>query len=227
MNDFDTRGRLVAQAFFSELEKIAADAMSADPQAGLLAGGVQDEAASNGQQGPEEVIQNEAAPAHGVVASRITQLDPRRAVGIPVLQPPPGYTYNPDLASFVPNEQDPGWMEQQKAIEAARNKGWYDQGQQDVVAGQAQEQLDAKADADVQQASAESQQQQQHAMMQQAAAQQGMMAEAKEVGKNRADMAAGVVPRPAAKSPASKSKSKSSGKEQKGSGKSVTIHLGR
>lgn len=207
------RGKTIIHSMFSELEKIAQGPMAADPQAGMLAGGV--------QQGPSpmsvEEVPVESPPAHGVVASRVNQLTPKRALGIPVLQPPPGYVYNPELASFVPNEQDPGWMSQQQAMEAARNKGWYDQGQQDVATQQAQQELDSRADMGIQQAQQESAQMQQMAMMQQAAAQQAAMAEAKQQGKIRADMMNGITPRPASKKP----------KERVNAGRGVTIQLGR
>lgn len=210
----------LAGNFARELTKIAQDSMGMAPQAGMLAGSV--------QQGPAPVqsedIPVEAPPAHGVVASRVNQLNPRRALGIPVLQPPPGYVYSPELASFVPNEQDPGWMAQQQAIEAARNKGWYDQGQQDVATQQAQAELDSRADAGIQQAQQQDMQAQQMAQMQQAAQQQAMMEEAKRAGRIRADVASGVVPRPTAQPAPRRAKAKSNAS---GGGKNVTIQLGR
>ena len=108
-------------------------------------------------------------------------------------------------------------MSQQQAIEAARNKGWYDQGQQDVANQQAQAELDAKADAGIQQAQQDQAQMQQMAMMQQAAEQQSAMAEAKQQGKIRADMMGGITPRPASKRPPQK--------KSGGGGKGVTIQL--
>lgn len=220
LTDFDTRGRLVAHAFFSELEKIAAE-MGEGPEAGMLQGGVQNEPGMG-----QEILRNEASPAHGVIASRIQQLDPRRAVVVPVMEPPPGYVYSAELASFVPNEQDPGWMAQQEAIEAARNKGWYEQGQQDVVQGQAQQQLDETANAQVEQAAMEDQQAQQQVAMQQQAQQVAMMAGAKHQAKNQADLSQGIIPRPESGSKSSV-KRPSSGVGSKGPAKPMTINIGR
>lgn len=197
-SSYDTRGRVITQAFFTELEKIASATVPQDQgvgdgaDAGLLQGGVQNEASPQG-----EVWENEALPAHGVVASRVQQLDPRRAVAIPVMQPPPGYVYDPQLASFVPNQQDPGWLAQSQVLEAARNKGWYEQGQQDVVAGQAQQQLDADAEAGVQQALAEDQQMAEDQQVQQAAQDQAMMSAAKKEVSGQG--APGAVPKPKSK----------------------------
>lgn len=212
------RGRLVIQSMFSELEKIAQAPMGMDPQAGMLAGGVQQGPSPT----PSEEVPVESAPAHGVVASRINQLTPKRAIGIPVIQPPPGYVYSPELAGFVPNEQDPGWMSQMQAIEAARNKGWYDQGQQDVATQQAQAELDSRASAGIQQAQQEQMQMQQMAQMQQAAQQQAMMAEAQRQGRINADMKSGIVPQPSRGGPPRR-------KSAKGApgGRGVTIQLGR
>lgn len=172
------------------IEKIAEDPAAA-AQAGMLAGGVQNEAAAPQQ---TEVVRNESMPAHGVVASRIQQLDPRRAVGIPVMQPPPGYIYNPELASFVPNEQDPGWIAQSQVIEAARNKGWYDRGQQDVVAAEAQQQIDQQATQGIQQAMMQEQAAQQQAALQQQAQMQATLAAAREKGRASARMSLGQEP---------------------------------
>ena len=208
----------LAHAMCLEFEKIAQTSMGMDPQAGMLAGGV--------QQGPapvaSEEVPVESAPAHGVVASRVNQLTPKRAIGIPVIQPPPGYVYSPELASFVPNEQDPGWMAQQQAIEAARNKGWYDQGQQDVATQQAQAELDSRADAGIQQAQQEQMQMQQMAQMQQAAQQQAMMAEAQRQGRINADMKSGIVPQPSSGAATKRKPAK-----KVSGGRGVTIQLGR
>lgn len=212
-SSYDVRGRVVTQAFITELEKIAASqqgqGVGEETEAGMMQGGAQNEASPQG-----ETWENEALPAHGVVASRVQQLDPRRAVAIPVMQPPPGYVYDPNLASFVPNQQDPGWLAQAQALEAARNKGWYDQGQQDVVAGQAQQQLDDEATAGVQQALAEDQQVADDQSMQQAAKAEAMMSAAKkEVSGQGAKPAAEPKPKPKPKADAS--------------GKGVSIQIGK
>lgn len=154
--DDDPRGRFIAQCLWSELEKISAAEMG-DPQSGNL------------QQGAE------ASPAHGVVGVEVEQLDQKRAKGIPVVQPPPGYVYAPELASFKPNEADPGWMTPEQQAAAQENKGWYDQGQMDLSTQRAQQEADTKMTQQVQAANAD-QQAQQSAAQQQAA----MDAEAKQ-----------------------------------------------
>jgi len=250
MYDEVLRGRVIAQAFVRELEKVAAASSGGgggavgmgnpgemgDPQMGALAGGVQNEA------GESEEIKNEAMPAHGVVASRVTQLDPRRAVGVPVMQPPPGYVYDPNLSSFVPNQGDPGWMAQESVMEAARNKGWYDAGQQDTVTQQAQQQLDTSVQADMDQKNMQAQQETAEQQGMATAKQEGMMTAAKTQGKIQGQQAQGVgpPPTPAAKKPAtpkakspkkpsasSKAKAKPKKEPSAGAEKGVTIRIGR
>lgn len=223
--DYDTRGRLVAQAFFSELEKIAAGEFDLNqPQVGMM-----DQAEGMGGQGSDtEVWQNEAAPAHGVVASRVTQLDPRRAVSIPEIQAPPGYVYSSDLAAFVPNPSDPGWMSVRDAMEAARNKGWYQAGQQDTVTQQAQQSLDDQVQADVEQDQMNQMQAQQQGMMQQAADQEGMMTQAKEQAKQNVNPKPQPAPKSqSAKKPSSSKKAPAKKSEGKSEGKGVTIRIGQ
>lgn len=157
--DADLRGRRLAHYMWSELEKIAQSAAQGLQQeqghhSGNLEGTVQREV-----EGDEE-----ASPAHGVVASRVEQLSDRKARGVPVLEPPPGMVYAPELQAFVPDPNDPGWMQAEQAAEAAKAQTFYAKGQEDLQAQQAQAEIDQKAQAEAQQ------------MAQQSAAQEQQMA---------------------------------------------------
>jgi hypothetical protein len=124
------------------------------------------------------VEEGEEPPAHGVLGARVEQLDKKKARGIPIIQPPPGFVYAPDLAAFVPDPSQPGWMTMLQAEAAQSNKGYYDQGQHDLLAGQAQANVDQQVDqqnmAAQQQAEAEQQQGMQQQAMQQKAEQGAM-----------------------------------------------------
>jgi hypothetical protein len=214
----DIRGRFIAQVMWSELEKIAQGegpgGLTAAPgqqaEAGKLEGTV--------AQGPDS--EEEASPAHGVVASRIEQLDDKQARGIPVIEPPPGYVYAPELGAFVPNQGDPGWMSPEMAEEASRNKGWFDAGAEKVQTNRAQEEIDGQvqqqAAASVQQQAAE----QQQAAGQQVADQKGMEAAAVEQAKQQAILGAAQTPPSIAGVPELQSPG---GRRSKG----VTIKIGK
>lgn len=218
---------VVIQSFFNEFEKVAAT-LAQSPSGNMQAPGMGGDQAQNQQMGNEdgravEVLEDERSPAHGVVASRVEQLDPKRAIGIPVLQPPPGYVYNPELAAFVPNEQDPGWMAVQDALQAQQNKGWYDQGQNDVQADQAQQEIDQTVEQDAQasqeQAMAE---QDQQAQMQQVQQTEQMKAQQKAMGE-AARAGFGPEKKPAAHGTKKKSKPAAKKAPEKG----VTIKIGK
>ena len=220
LQEHDLKGRRLAQYMWGELEKIAAgqatqEAGQAAP-AGELEGGLQ-----QGSDGPEE-----ASPAHGVVAARVEQLDDKKARGIPVIEPPPGFVYKPELQSFVPNEQDPGWMQVQEAMEAAKNEAMYNKGQEDMQTAQAQEQLDTKVEQETNQAVAEQgaaeQQVQQQAVQQQATAE----ATTKEVAKQQAKSVASNLSTPESIAGPSAS-SPPAAKKKPAAGKGVTIKIGK
>jgi hypothetical protein len=163
---------IVIAAFDDEMDKIAgAQAPAGDVQAPA----------------PEQ------APAHQIVSPDIKQLDPRTAHSTPILEPPPGYVYAPELGSFIPNPQDPGWIAQGQAIEALRNKAWFDQGQQQQVQQAAQGQLDQAASQNLEAAAQEQQQAQQQQQVEQAANTEATLEAAKQEGKQMAD-AAGAPP---------------------------------
>jgi hypothetical protein len=222
----EIRGRLVAQLFFGELEKIS-QSIAGGPMEGAEAGEMQ----GGIQQQPDDA---EASPAHGVVAARVEQLSDKRAVGVPVLQPPPGYVYAPELAAFVPNQGDPGWMPEPVAAGALQNKDWYDKGQQDVVQGQAQEAMDMQvsqqAQAQAQQGMMQQQASQQQAVMQQMMQQKAMEQTAKDSAKAQSESMVeglqspeGITGRPA-EEPRPKKKSKP---KKKSEDRGVTIKIGR
>lgn len=147
-------------------------------------------------QGPAGSVQEaspDQAPAHQILSPDIKQLDPRTAHSTPILQPPPGYVYAPELGAFIPNPQDPGWIAQAQAIEALRNRAWFAQGQQQQVQQSAQAQLDQAASQNIEEAQAQEQQQQQQQQVAQAADAQAQISAAKAEGKQVAD-AVGAPP---------------------------------
>ena len=156
----ELRGMRLAHAFLNELERIEAT------QVVKIAMGVGlDPAADGGMQQSEDAPENEdeAAPAHGVVGTKIEQYGPKQARGIPMILPPPGYIYDQELAAFVPDPNNPGWMQAEQAMEAARNKAFYDQGHMDETVNRAQEEQDAQVDAQAQEMQMAGQAQQQDA----------------------------------------------------------------
>lgn len=193
-DDADLKGRRLAQYMWSELEKIAQGMgpvqQQGDQQSGALEGTVQREV-----EGDEE-----ASPAHGVVASRVEQLSDKKARGIPVLQPPPGMVYAPHLQAFVPDPNDPGWMAAEQAAEAAKAQTFYQKGQEDLQTEQAQAELDTQAATQVQQAAEANAAEQQQQMAQQMAAEQApqlqMQEEAKAMAKQKAKATAGGLKTP-------------------------------
>ncbi|NIV36255.1 MAG: hypothetical protein GWN58_44450 [Anaerolineae bacterium] len=219
----DLRGRRIAHYMWAELEKIAQGVGGemtemSDQQAGELQGTVQREV-----EGSEE-----ASPAHGVVASRVEQLDDKKARGIPVIQAPPGYVYAPELQAFIPDQNNPGWVSAEQAAEAAKAQSFYQQGQQDLVQQQAQAEAEQQAAAQVQQA-------QQQQAQQQAAAQQQQYADAlsqqqleREYAKQQAQGAVqglqspeGVTGRPEG------GNQEQQRQRPSGGGKGVTIRIGK
>jgi len=153
----DLKGRLIAQAMWSELEKIAQNTQGQEQ--GLT---------METEQQPLD--EGEEAPAHSIVGVNVDLLDKKRAKGYPIIQPPPGFVFVPDLQSFIPDPNQPGWMSAQEAMEAARNKSYYDAGQQDVVAQQAQQTMDSQVEQESAMAQEEAAQQEEMAAQQQAMA---------------------------------------------------------
>jgi hypothetical protein len=224
LTEADLTGRRLAHFMWDELEKIAqagmggASAPEAGGQqaaAGELEGAIQREA-----EGEEE-----ASPAHGVVAARVEQLDDKKARGTPVIQPPPGFVYAPELQAFVPDQSNPGWMQAEEAAEAAKAKSFYDQGQSDLQNQQAQAELDQRAEAETQQAVAEQQMAAQQQMQQQIQQQATADATTKAVAKEQAKSVASNLKTPDSVTGKKSEGSKSSGDKPKGKG--VTINVGK
>lgn len=171
----DARGRLIAQEMFSELEKISSAQanMEADAQgAETSSDASMENSAQNSADGAQEQERTET-PAHGVVASRVEQLEDNKAQGIPVIQPPPGFVYQPELKAFVPDESDPGWMSEPQAQAANENAAHYEKGREDVVTDAVQAE-----EAEAEQAAVEQQQQEQAAAEQKAMQKQQAQAQA-------------------------------------------------
>tara|TARA_R110002126_G_scaffold70402_4_gene177195 strand:- start:1909 stop:2496 length:588 start_codon:yes stop_codon:yes gene_type:complete len=148
---------------WSELEKIAQGggtptAGGATAPAGELEGTVQ-----TGAMGTAE-----ASPSHGIVAARVEQLGDKKARGTPIIQPPPGFVFAPELQAFKPEEGNPAWMTAEQAGEAAQAKSFFEQGAQASQQLQAQREMDTRVQQEAQQAVQAQQAQQQNAAEQQA-----------------------------------------------------------
>lgn len=122
--------RFFVQMVWSELEKI---------------GNAVDESGDNQDVGMAEDVPEEMVPVQELFGAQIQPLDKRRAMGTPVLPPPPGYVYVPELQVFAPDPETAGWMTEAQAAIAQNNAQYYQQGQQDATAGAAQQQLDQVA----------------------------------------------------------------------------------
>jgi hypothetical protein len=92
----------------------------------------------------------DSSPVAGVVGTDIVQQDQHNARGIPVLQPPPGYVFDPDLQSYAPDQNMPGWMTQDGAQAADSHRNAYMKGKQDAVAEKAQHEINSGVEQAVQ-----------------------------------------------------------------------------
>jgi len=209
----DQIGRRLAQYIGSELEKIAQgvgvpSAGASTAPAGELEGTVR--RASEGV--------SEGSPAHGIVAARVEQLGDKKARGIPVIQPPPGFVFAPELQAFKPEVENPGWMDAEQAGEAARAKAFFEQGARAAQQQQAQQEMDAQ----VAQQSAIAVQEQQGAQAQQALQQQATQAATlKAVAKQQASETAASLRAPRSIT------GQGDRPRQKRNAKGVTIRIGK
>lgn len=105
-------------------------------------------------------------PIAQVLGTEVERIDEKRARGYPIIAAPPGYIFNPELAAFVPDTSQPGWMPQDAAGVAQQNQGWYQQGQQDQVQGAAQQEADMQVDQQAQMQAQQAHAEQQKAMSQ-------------------------------------------------------------
>tara|TARA_Y100001973_G_C5190050_1_gene330392 strand:- start:1135 stop:1647 length:513 start_codon:yes stop_codon:yes gene_type:complete len=118
----DIRGRFIAHYFFDELEKIA------QQDAAPLVKEEQDNV-------PEEITRvrksdEEMTPGQ-IFGTEIQKKKDGTVKAFPIFQPPPGFTFRPDLQGFVPDPQQPGWMnDKESALADAKNSG-YTQAQQE------------------------------------------------------------------------------------------------
>jgi hypothetical protein len=151
----DIRGRVMAQYMWDELEKIAVEENT-------------EQQSSQMEQGEGEEREKEESPIQGLAGTQILQEGAKRGRGIPVLDPPPGYMFNPELQSFVPDENMAGWMSQGDAENASALQGAYQQGQQDTKGQVAQEEVDRGVAQQSQQMQVEQQQGQMQQEQQQA-----------------------------------------------------------
>ena len=85
-------------------------------------------------------------PIVEILGASIEKLDDQKAHGIPIVEAPPGFIYNPELGAFVPNSEDPGWMTQPEAMQAQENANAYQAGQQDTQTQVAQSEADRQAE---------------------------------------------------------------------------------
>tara|TARA_Y100000034_G_scaffold135869_1_gene209520 strand:+ start:4525 stop:5346 length:822 start_codon:yes stop_codon:yes gene_type:complete len=199
MNEDDLRGRLLAQAMWTELEKIAEAgerAMKAAPGVGAVIGGVagaanpdlfdprtivkktkgstikgriisgvmgagagattgwlpqalkdtKDALTKKGSEKVAEVIEGpEGNPVAKIIGASVEKLDGRTAHGVPIVEPPPGFVYAPDMQAFVPDSTDPGWMTEPEAMQARETAQAYQQGMSDTQQGVAQGEADQAA----------------------------------------------------------------------------------
>jgi hypothetical protein len=111
-------------------------------------------------------------PAVKVIGASIEKIDDMKAHGIPLVEPPPGFVYNPELRAFVPNENDPSWLTEPEAAMAAYTQAAYQKGNEDANTQGAQQEYENSANAQMQEQQMAMQQEQQMAAQQGGASQQ-------------------------------------------------------
>ena len=201
MNPDDIRGRAIAQAMWTELEKISGEmtdrALHAAPGVGAVVGGVAGaarpnlfnpeslfpklrgkgtsaksrvvsgvlgaglgattgwlptalrdakRAVLNQKSKTAEVIEGEDGnPVVKVLGASIDKLDEMKAHGVPIVEPPPGFTYNPELRAFAPDESDPGWMTEPETAAAQQSAQSFEAGKEEATTEGAQVEADNQA----------------------------------------------------------------------------------
>jgi len=180
------------------------------------------------QQAPAE--ESEEPPAHGVVGANIDLIDKKKAIGFPVIQPPPGMVFRPDLQAFVPDPMQPGWMTEIQAQAAQNNRNYFDAGQQFSLEQQAQAGLDQQVDEQSQAMQDQAAMDQQYQGMQMQADQKAMDHASKKQMMGEPVPAPGAGPALTPKSVAGEPKPKPKKKKPAG-GKpdksSIRINIGR
>jgi hypothetical protein len=100
-----------------------------------------------------EVIEgDDGSPVAKIIGSSVKKINDQRAKGVPIVEPPPGFTYNPELAAFVPNSEDPGWMTNPEAMQAQETQAAHQAGAQQQAQQGAQQEAETQAAQQVQQA---------------------------------------------------------------------------
>lgn len=163
MNPHELRGRLLVQAMWGELEKIAvAEEEASEPL--------------SADKDPDNVelvntdAEEDPSPVAGVMGNKIIQKG-NQARGIPILQAPEGYSYRPDLQAFAPSPEQ-GWMANDQVAGSQAVQGAYQKGRQDEGVQRAQGEMSQSIEQNVQQQQQAQQQQQQQQQMQQLQVQQ-------------------------------------------------------
>ena len=103
-----------------------------------------------------------------IFGQSIQQINERRAVGVPVVEPPPGYIYRPELQQFVPDRDGGGWITDEQARVAQHTADAYEAGQQELGQQMAQQELDQHIGGQIEEQQAAAAQEQQQAEIQQA-----------------------------------------------------------
>jgi hypothetical protein len=89
---------------------------------------------------PDMIEDENGDPSVKIIGASIEKLDEKRARGVPIVPPPPGFTYDPELGGFAPDSNDPGWLTEPEAMQARENAFAFQQGsQQQAQAGAQQE----------------------------------------------------------------------------------------
>jgi hypothetical protein len=134
MVDDDLRGRFLAQAFWTELEKIAN--ITSPQMLPMQQMGKNDEENVEIDQFEDD---DKVSPVVGIIGTKIEKKD-KKVRATPIHNPPPGYIYDPDKASFVPNLNIPGWMSaDQQALAAAKQDGYAEAKREDMIRKSEQE----------------------------------------------------------------------------------------
>ena len=128
MQKDDMRGRMIAQFFFDEVEKIAQSELQQNQP---LVKEEQEDA-------PEEIIRSrkhEDVETPGqIFGTEIQKKKDGSVKAFPIIQSPPGYSFRPDLQGFVPDAQQQGWMtNRMEELASAKQDGYSQAKQEDAL----------------------------------------------------------------------------------------------
>tara|TARA_Y100001970_G_C13879456_1_gene673124 strand:- start:73 stop:672 length:600 start_codon:yes stop_codon:yes gene_type:complete len=142
----EARADRIVGYMWDEVEKIAESAAPSQDEAPTGKLEQSEEARHFGENVDDE------SPVQGIVGTETITREAKKIRAIPVLDPPPGYTYDPEAAAFVPDLEDPGWVSEPAAAVANEKKTMYAQGRTDADTERAQKEVERKVDAEAQQA---------------------------------------------------------------------------